>query len=250
MTTYAEGGLRAREGATVGAFIRRGLAAGLAGGAAMAAFLLLVGESSIRQALVIEAARSGGEHGEELFSRSQQVEGGVIAALLYGLLLGAVFAVVYAATRSHRGPMSDFRRSVCLGAIGYVTVVVVPALKYPANPPGVGDPDSIGSRTVAYLTLLGASILLAVLVRMLWLRLRDRGFTEEVQVVVAGGVWFLAVALAVILWPANPDVVSLPAQLLWRFRLAALGGALALWTTLAIVFGWANARPALRRHQA
>jgi predicted cobalt transporter CbtA len=171
----------------------------------------------------------------------------MVAAFLYGVLLGAVFAVVYAATRPRRHPINDFRRSLALGAIGYVTIVLVPALKYPANPPGVGDPDTIGARTVSYLTLLGASILLAVLARIFWTRLHERGFVEEVQVVAVGGAWLIAVALASLIWPASPDAVSIPAQLLWRFRLATLGGALALWMTVALVFGWATTRFVLRR---
>jgi hypothetical protein len=184
MSTYAERGLLSRRATPMGVIIRRGLLAGLAGGVAMAAFLLLVGEASIREALALEAARSEGGHGDEMFSRGVQVTGGAIAALIYGVLLGAVFAVVYTAIRPPCA-INAFRRSLGLGAIGYVTIVLVPAVKYPANPPGVGDPDTIGLRTASYLTLLCASILLAILARALWARLRDRGIAEEVRVVVS-----------------------------------------------------------------
>jgi hypothetical protein len=236
MSTVAERGVRSGRATPMGVIIGRGLLAGLAGGAAMAAFLLLVGERSIRDALALEARHDGG-HGDEMFSRGVQVTGGVMAALIYGVLLGAVFAVVHTATRP-AGATNAFHRSLGLGAVGYVTVVLVPALKYPANPPGVGDPDTVGLRTASYLTLLGASILLAILARALWIRLRDRGVSEEVRVIVVGGAWLVAIGFALAIWPTNPDDVSVPAQLLWRFRLAALGGAFVLWTVLAVSFGW------------
>ena len=51
----------------MGSYIRRGALAGLAGGAASALFLLLVGERTIGDAIRLEEARGGGGH--EMFSR-------------------------------------------------------------------------------------------------------------------------------------------------------------------------------------
>ena len=227
----------------MGAYLRRGTVAGLAGGAAMAIFLLAVGERSIRAALAIEAARSSvsGEPSVEMFSRPTQVLGGVIAALLYG---------VFAAIRHHSRLSDDFLRAVGLGAVAFGTLVLVPALKYPANPPAVGDPGTVGQRTAAYLTMLAAAVTLALAAWRASRALRARGLPDHVRLTVVAAGYIAAVALAYVVWPANPDRVDVPATLLWRFRLASLGGAAALWSVLAAVFGWACVRAGATRPRA
>lgn len=224
------------------AYLRRGALAGLAGGAAMAAFLLAVGERSIRQALAIEAAASHGEPGVEEFSRGTQLAGGAMAALLYGLFIGAVFAVVFAAVRHRSRLRDDFARALGLAAVGFGTLVLVPALKYPANPPAVGDPDTVGQRTVAYLTLVGLSIVASLAAWRLSRYLRAQGLADHQRLPMVGLAYLTLVGVAYLAWPANPDAVTVPAQLIWRFRLATLGGAAALWAVLGVVFGWACLR--------
>ena len=221
----------------------RGLLAGLAGGAAMAAFLLAVGERSIRKALAIEAAASGtgggaGGH-EEMFSRHTQLIGGALAGVLFGLFVGAVFGVVFAGVRHRSRARDDFARALWLGAIGFGTLSLLPALRYPANPPAVGDPDTVGERTGAYLSLLALGVILAVAAWLASRWLRERGTPDHVRVTAVGLGYLACVLGAYAIWPDNPDPVEVPADLIWQFRLAALGGAAALWTALAVAFGWA-----------
>ncbi|MCA1845216.1 MAG: CbtA family protein, partial [Actinobacteria bacterium] len=46
--------------------------------------------------------------------------------------------------------------------------------------------------------------------------------------------------------PPFPDAIGVPANLLWRFRIASLGGNLLLWSVLTVTFGAA----AVRRERA
>lgn len=225
--------------------LRRGLAAGCAGGLAMSGFLLLVGESSIRRAIDLESGTGDGHHHEEVFSRDVQVFGGLVACLLYGVLLGGVFAVAHALVR-RRGGGTPFRSSLQLGAAGFVTVSVLPALKYPADLPGVAAAEDLDQRTVRYLTFLAIGVLLTMLARQLWYHLRDRGLAEEPGTVAVAAFWLASVGTACLIWPQNTTVSGLPAQLVWDFRVSSLGGSLALWTTMALVFGWSAARAPAR----
>ena len=50
----------------------------------------------------------------------------------------------------------------------------------------------------------------------------------------------LGVVCAVL--PPFSDAVDVPANLLWRFRIASLGGNLLLWSVLTVGFGAAAAR--------
>ena len=127
-------------------FLRAGAIAGAVAGIAMAIVLRLFGEGPIGDAVAAEA-RHETVH-DELYTRAVQHVGGMIGVAIYGVFIGVIVAVVLAAVR-HRLPLrDDWRRAMLLAGVGFVTVFLVPFLKYPANPPGVGDPDTITRRTL------------------------------------------------------------------------------------------------------
>jgi predicted cobalt transporter CbtA len=67
--------------------------------------------------------------------------------------------------------------------------------------------------------------------------LRDREWTEDERLIAVG--LAVAVPLGVILAALPPfhDPIEVPANLVWRFRIASLGGNLLLWSVLTTVFG-------------
>ena len=230
----------------LGAILRRCALGGAAAGLAAALVSLLVVEPVIRAALVVEDARAHalGEQHEEVFSRPVQVVGGLLTAVLVGLALGVVFAVVFARTRHRLPGGGDFGRVLVLAAAGFGVLALLPAVKYPASPPGVGDPETVGTRTLLYLTLLAAGVLVLVAVALIPAALARRGWQQPERVSAAAGVGAVLVVAVLTLWPAAPDSVppDIPAELLWRFRLASLAQLAALWATLGLVTGLLLAR--------
>ena len=216
--------------------LRDGALAGLAGGAAIALVLLLVGEESINRAIALERGAAAGH--DEMFSRGTQQAGGVLAALVWGLALGLVFAVVFVALRRRLATTSEWRASVGLAAVAFVTLTLVPFLKHPPNPPGVGDPDSIGRRTLLWLLVLAWS---AVATGAAWRAgraLGERAVPEHLRVPAVVGLHVLLVTVGLVVLPPSTDAVDVPATLLWRFRLASLSGTAAYWAVFGVVFGW------------
>ena len=249
-------GARQNNSVTFGAVLRRAVLAGLLAGALAAVFVGLVAEDSIDAAIAIEEAGAashadeasgsddaGDGHShrddEALFTRGQQVVGGLTAAIVYGLVVGVLFGTVYAAVR-HKITVADETRRVLLAAASaYLATAVLPALKYPANPPAVGDPDTVGERTVLYLTFLAVCIILVFLVGMLYKGLAARrGSTAATTLAAAAAL--VAVAALLIAWPSSPDSVAadFPAQLLWDFRVESLATLTIIWTTFGIGMGW------------
>src|SRR2546425_10940275 len=100
-------------------YLRLGALAGAAGGLAMAIVLRVLGEPSIGDAIALERAHlpAGGAH-KELFTRGVQQAGGMTAAVVYGVAIGLVFALVFAAVRHRLASRDDWRRSPLLGATG------------------------------------------------------------------------------------------------------------------------------------
>jgi predicted cobalt transporter CbtA len=219
--------------------LRYGALAGAAAGVSAALVLWLVVEPVIRRALAIEDARPSHDHAhEELVTRGQQVVGGLVTAGIVGVLFGVVFAVVFAKAR-HRLPAgSDQGRVAVLAVIGYAVFVLLPALSVPANPPSVGDPDTVTRRTLLYLLtiLVGALIAGMLFAADRWLRGRGgRPAARRTAVVLFGAA---AVTVLLVAMPApDPIPVDVPAALIWDFRVASLAQLAVMWGVLGLTFG-------------
>jgi len=227
--------------------VTRGLAAGLVAGVLAGLFALVLAEPSIDAAIALEEAAAGasqaeaphadaGARTEPGISRTTQKIGLVVATSLYGIGVGALFGVAAAWARG-RLAGDTWTRSLKLGAAAAGALVVLPALKYPPNPPAVGDPATIGGRTSLYLVTCVIGLALAGAAWAAGRRLGARQWRRPAihATVAAGGVVSVAVALALL--PDAQGVGGFPADLLWTFRLSALGTQLVLLLGIAVVYG-------------
>jgi high-affinity Fe2+/Pb2+ permease len=129
--------------------------------------------------------------------------------------------------------LSPATSTAFVGAIGYVSVVVIPFVKYPATPPAVGDGDTIGQRTALYFSFVLVSIVAAGAGTALAAKLvASRGV--QCAVLVGSSAYFVAVALAAVVMPTFDEVGEFPGNALWDFRLASLITLTALWATVGI----------------
>lgn len=230
--------------------LSRALAAGAIAAVLFGGYLYLVVEPTIDDAVVLEErlaaepheheSPEAHSHGEDaMFTRSEQVGGGVAAGAIYAVVLAVVLGTVHAALRHRLPGDSDLARAVWLAAVAFVAVALVPALKYPPNPPAVGDPDTVGERTVLYLALLGSGIVVTWLLTRLSGLLRGRlDGPSRVAVVAATSV--ASFGLFLVVFPANPDAIdpSVPAGLVWDFRIRSLGGLALLFASVGLGLGW------------
>lgn len=197
---------------TIKTFLLRGLAAGAAGGAAAALFIRFLTETQIGWAIGFEeAAGLGLPPGEAAeFARSTQHWGGMLAAVIYGSLLGVILGIVLAAFHDRVRGRDEFGRTAKVAAAAFFATVLLPGLKYPPNPPTVGDPDTIGERTWGYLALILVSALIVIASVWVWNQLTQRGLTGGGRFL-AGGAFFLVLsAIAFVAFPANPDRIEPP----------------------------------------
>lgn len=236
---------------TYGMVVRRALVAGLVVGALMAPYMFFVLEPTIDEAITLEeslaaadgpaddgAAGQGGED-DSLFTRNEQVGGGVAATFVYAVVASAIFGTVFAALRHRLPGRSDLTRSLWLAAVAFGTVALMPALKYPANPPAVGDPDTVNQRIGQYLALVVGSVVLAALLTHLSGLLRWR-FDDPTRVAVVAPAAIVGYGLLLVVLPGTPDAIdpAVPAKLVWDFRLQSLGSLALLWTGLGLGLGW------------
>jgi predicted cobalt transporter CbtA len=230
----------------IASYLRRGMVAGLLAGLLAGLFAFVVAEPLLDQAIGLE----GSKHQEgqasaththedegEVFSRSTQKVGLFFATGLSGVLVGGVFGLVFAYFRGRMDSESDWIRSLSLAAALFAGAVLAPFLKYPANPPTVGDPATIGDRTIAYFAMVGLSLLAILAAWYVSKLLKERGASAPVRQVTVGlGLVTVLIGLMLGL-PATTDPGEFPAGLLWSFRLSSLGTQLVLWAGLGVLFG-------------
>ncbi|MFE4574536.1 CbtA family protein, partial [Streptomyces chartreusis] len=225
--------------ATVRNLLVRGMLAGLGAGVLALIVAYVLGEPSVDKAIGFEEAHAAGhEHEVELVSRSLQSTAGLATGvLIYGVSFGGIAALAYCFALGRVGRFSPRATALLLSGCALLAVYVVPFLKYPANPPAVGDPDTIGRRTTLYFLMMVLSVLLAVAATILGRRLAPRLGTWYATVV-AVAAFTLVIGLAFAFLPVVNEVpTDFPATVLWRFRLSALAMQVTLWAGFGLLFG-------------
>ncbi|MEV8036143.1 CbtA family protein [Streptomyces sp. NPDC086182] len=225
--------------ATVRNLLVRGMLAGLAAGVLALVVAYLLGEPTVDSAIGFEEAHAPAHgHEVELVSRSLQSTAGLATGvLIYGISFGGIAALAYCFALGRVGRFSARATALLLSGTALLAVYVVPFMKYPANPPSVGDPDTIGKRTTLYFLMMVLSVLLAVGATILGKRLAPSLGTWYATVT-AVAAFAVLIGLAYEFLPVINEVPGdFPATLLWRFRLSALAIQATLWGGFGLVFG-------------
>ncbi len=231
---------------TFNTVIKRFLLAGLAAGVGFALWLWLIGEPLIRQALAFEETLpSAGPSEPEMFTRGTQLVGGMLAVVVFGLIMAFLLGTAYALIR-HRiiGPFGgDQVGALAVAGVAFLLTAVVPMVKYPANPPGIGNPETLITRSIAYFTLVLACLAVFVAVVFVFGRLQGH-LDDATRLVVAVVVGVVAVAVVMLIWPEVNDALpeTIPAQMVWSFRVRSLGGLALYWGVVGAMAGWLLSR--------
>jgi predicted cobalt transporter CbtA len=249
-------------------FLVRGMLVGIVAGLLSFAFLKVYGESQVDRAVAFESQQDGAkaaahkaedhshgsaahdhaseahahmaEHDEpELVSRSVQAGLGLfVAVLVYSAAFGGLFGLAFAfAYGRASGTLTPQALSAVIAAIGFVAIYLVPNLKYPANPPAVGEPETIGTRTALYFVMIAIS-LAAMIVSLATKRFFVRRFGAWNADLLVAACYVVLVGIAAFFLPAVNEVPDgFPAVVLWNFRVASIGAQFIMWATLGLFFG-------------
>ncbi|WIV52590.1 CbtA family protein [Amycolatopsis nalaikhensis] len=229
----------------------RGMLAGLIAGVLAFGFAYAFGEPSVNTAIGLE--ESGGhshshdagaapaeahDHEEELVPRDVQSTVGLLTGVLvYGVAIGGLLSLAFAFAQGRLGNLRPRVTAVLLTAGAFAVVFLVPFLKYPANPPAVGQPGTIGSRTELYFGFVAVSLLAGILATVFGRKLADRFGAWNGFLLAAAG-YLVVIGVVAWLMPAVDEVpAEFPASTLWSFRTASVGTQVTLWLALGLTFG-------------
>jgi predicted cobalt transporter CbtA len=208
----------------------------------------------------VAAAHGMHDHGVELFSRGVQANAGLgFGVLIFGVAMGALFAVLFCVMYGRIGGIGPQAFSVLLSVGVFGALYLVPFVKYPANPPAVGHADTIGARTGWYLVMVLTSVVLAASAVWLARRLVSRVGAWNAGLI-AAAVYVLAIGVVMFVLPAADETPEpmrdasgvmvypgFPADDLYDFRVASVGTQLVLWLTIGLVFSMFAGRMLVQR---
>ena len=218
--------------------LKAAVLAGLLGGFVAAGFHWIFTEPLIDRAVEMEQhshASPAVSPEEPAVSRPVQKLGLFIGFLLYGGAWGLLFGLLAYAMRPWFAEIGYGKQGFFLAVLLGWAVAIFPLLKYPANPPGVGELETIGIRQQLFLGFIALSLIGTVVALAIERRLRrtDRLARAGVMITYAVGLAMLFLA-----FPSNPDPVRLPPGLVGEFRFLSLLGQLILWTAMGGMFWW------------
>jgi len=241
----------------------RGMIAGLVAGLLCFGMGKIFGEPQVDRAIAFEeqhaateppehthdGAMAGAEeaaaahehhHGdEELVSRAVQSTAGLLTAVaVYGAAMGGLFALAFAFLYGRLGDVSPRMLALLLALAAFIAIYYVPSLKYPANPPAIGEPATIGMRTGLYLLMmlisLGGMVFSVALGRRLVARYGDLN-----AALVGLALYVGVIVIAQLVLPDINEVpADFPATVLWKFRMASLSMQAVTWGSLGLLFGY------------
>jgi len=171
--------------------------------------------------------------------RIWQKGGQVLAGAILGTSIGALFGIVFALSRKILPGNHHVKKALVLSGIMWFTIYLIPFLKYPANPPTVGDPDTVVLRAILYLSFIAISGFGAVGFYQLFKRLEK---SKRIVALIGYGVFISA---AFLLMPENPDEVTAPLDLVNGFRATSVIAVSIFWISIGIILGafWQKYNP-------
>jgi len=171
--------------------------------------------------------------------RQWQKGGQLLAGVILGTSIGALFGIVYALSRNSLPGNNDLKKSLILAGIMWVTIYLIPFLKYPANPPTVGETETVVLRGILYLSLIGISGFSAVGFYKL-----SKVFKGNKKIIALIG-YSVFITGVIFVMPDNPDPVTAPMDLVNEFRIMSILGVSAFWVSIGFVLGllWNKFQP-------
>jgi predicted cobalt transporter CbtA len=177
--------------------------------------------------------------------RIWQKGGEIAAGTILGISLSALFGIVFIYNRTLLPGSNNKKKALALAGIMCLTLFIIPALKYPANPPAVGDPKTIYYRQSLYITFIAISGFSALAVAFMYRTFGNR-LPSITKNIVFPLIYAAIITGAYLALPPNPDkITTVPMDLVQGFRISSALTMSIFWGMIGIIFGsmWDRFKP-------
>lgn len=213
------------------------LSSGVIAGIILAFLNLGIVEPTIDKAIALEVQKqvSSGENVDMsvlIDYRYWQKAGAFAGGAIYGAGFASLFGVIFVFARSKLPGKNHKQKAILLAGIMWLVLFLMVALKYPANPPAVGDPETIYYRETLYVGYLMISGLAALGMAVIWIRTRINSKKLIIPLIYAA-----IMVTAYVVMPSNPDKIEISIDLIQTFRILTAITIGVFWGILGIIFG-------------
>jgi predicted cobalt transporter CbtA len=213
------------------------LSSGVIAGIILAFLNLGIVEPTIDKAIALEVQKqvSSGENvnmSELIDYRYWQKAGAFAGGAIYGAGLASLFGVVFVFARSKLPGKNNKQKAVLLAGIMWLVLFLMVALKYPANPPAVGDPETIYYRETLYVGYILISGSAALGMAVIWIKTRMNSKKIIIPLMYAA-----IMVTAYVVMPSNPDKIEISMDLIQTFRILTAITTGVFWGTMGLIFG-------------
>ncbi|MFC0545546.1 CbtA family protein [Kutzneria chonburiensis] len=256
--------------------ILRGVLVGALAGLLAFVFARIFAEPQIQAAIDYESGRDEaqaaldkaaglpvGDEGPEIFTRAIQANVGIgVGIVLFGVAMGAFFAVAYAVCLGRVGNLRPRTLSVLVAGGGFLGIYLVPFVKYPANPPSIGHGATIGVRGALYVVMMVCSVAFLIGAVVLGKRLARR-FGNWNATLLAALAFVVVIGVVMALLPSLGELAAnvrdygeqatetpqplrnpagqivypgFPADVLWDFRFYSIAAQAIMWAAIGLLF--------------
>ena len=163
--------------------------------------------------------------------RIWQKSGQVLAGVILGLAMGSLFGIVFALSRNSLPGKNIVTKAVFLSGLMWFTLYLIPFLKYPANPPTVGEADTVVLRMILYVSFIIISGIGVIVFYKLLTKLNK----NKKYFALIGYAGLMSIAFIMI--PDNPDEITAPMNLVNEFRFVSVLGVSSFWGSVGIILG-------------
>ena len=206
-------------------------------------------EPYIEQAIALENEKAASEGGEIINTiefnnyRLWQRGGEIAAGTILEKSIASLFGIVFAYSRKSIPGSNNKKKALILAGILWFVIFLVPALKYPANPPVVGDPETIYYRQSLYVIYLAISGFTALGVALVYRKVKT--MQSKKKVVILPAIYAVIMVASYLTLPPNPDAINAPMNLVTGFRIASGFTMSVFWGLLGIILGafWDKTKP-------
>ncbi|TLX82027.1 MAG: CbtA family protein [Thaumarchaeota archaeon] len=176
--------------------------------------------------------------------RMWQKDSSLLTGGMLGLATGALFGLIFAYSRNALPSQNHIKKALVLAGIMWFTIFFIPFLKYPANPPTVGDPNTILFRVSLYVILIALSGLGALGFSRIYKRMQSKRFVAPIG-------YAIYISIIFLIMPENPDKITAPIDLVNGFRIVSAATMTMYWVVNAIILGflWQKFQPHTTRQQ-
>ena len=213
------------------------LSSGVIAGIILALLNLGIVEPTIDKAIALEVQKqvSSGENvnmSELIDYRYWQKAGAFAGGAIYGAGLASLFGVIFVFARNKLPGKNNKQKAIFLAGIMWFVLFLMVALKYPANPPAVGDPETIYYREILYVAYIMISGFAALGMAVIWIKTNMNSKRIIIPLIYAA---IMVTAFAVM--PSNPDKIVISMDLIQTFRILSAITIGIFWGILGITFG-------------